>query len=62
MVLGKPKTAGILEGSDRLFRPKGKPTFSGFQVSDVVCLDCGYVGRCLSEDERSELEEQLGKA
>jgi hypothetical protein len=62
MVLGKPKAAGILEGSDRLFWPKGKPMFTGFQVSDVVCLDCGYVGRCLSEDERAELEEKLRKA
>jgi hypothetical protein len=62
MVLGQPKAAGILEGGDRLFRPMGKPMFAGFQVSDVVCLDCGFVGRCLSEDERSELEEKLRKA
>jgi len=62
MMLGQPKTAGILEGSDRLFRPMGKAMFAGFPVSDVVCLDCGYVGRCLSEDERYELEEKLRKA
>ncbi len=61
MVLGQPKMAGILDASDRLFRPMGKPMFLGFQVSDVVCLDCGYVGTCLSEDERSELEKKLQK-
>jgi hypothetical protein len=31
-------------------------------VSEVVCLDCGYVGTCLSEDERSGLEKKLRKA
>ena len=36
--------------------------FLGYQVSDVVCLDCGYVGTCLSEDERAELEKKLRKA
>jgi hypothetical protein len=40
----------------------GKGTFLGFQKSDVVCLDCGYVGTCLSEDERASLEEKLRKA
>jgi len=33
--------------------------FLGFQTSDVACLDCGYIGTCLSEDERSGLERKL---
>jgi hypothetical protein len=61
MVLGQPKASGILDARDSLFRPMGKPMFLGFQTSDVVCLDCGYVGTCLSEDERSELEKKLRK-
>jgi hypothetical protein len=40
----------------------GKRMFLGFQTSDVVCLDCGYVGTCLSEDESSEPEKKLRKA
>jgi hypothetical protein len=62
MVLGQPKATGILEPRDGLFRPMSKPMFLGFQTFDVVCLDCGYVGACLSEDERSELEKKLRKA
>jgi hypothetical protein len=61
MVLGPQEKAGFLEG-DNLFRPMGKPMFLGFQTYDVVCLDCGYVGTCLSEDERSELEKKLWEA
>jgi len=62
MVLGQPKAAGGLDARDSLFRPMDKPMFLGFQVSEVVCLDCGYVGTCLSEDERSGLEKKLRKA
>ena len=62
MVLGQPKATGILEPRDSLFRPMGKPMFLGFQVFDVACLDCGYVGTCLSEDERAGLEKKLRKA
>ena len=58
MVLGQPQT---LEAESQ-FRPMGKPMFVGFQTYPVVCLDCGYVGTCLSEDERSELERKLRKA
>jgi hypothetical protein len=62
MVLGQPKAAGALDARDSLFRPKGPPMFLSFQMSDVVCVDCGYVGTCLSEDERAELEKNLRKA
>lgn len=62
MVLGQPKATGILDARDSLFRPMGKRTFLGFQTYDVACLDCGYVGTCLSEDERSGLEKELQKA
>ena len=61
MVLGPPEVAGFLEG-DKLFRPMGKPMFLGFQTYRVACLDCGYVGTCLSEDERAGLEKKLRKA
>ena len=61
MVLGQPKVSGTFDASDSLFRPMGKPMFLGFQVYDVVCLDCGYAGTCLSEDERSALEQKLQK-
>jgi hypothetical protein len=54
--------AGALDAKDSLFRPAGKWTFVGFQTFDVACLDCGYVGTCLSEDERSGLEKKLGEA
>jgi hypothetical protein len=62
MVLGQPKGAGLLDTRDSLFRPMAKPTFLGFQTYEVACLDCGYVGTCLSEDERSGLEKKLRKA
>ena len=61
MVLGQPKATGILEPGDSFFRPMGKPMFIGFQMYEVACLDCGYVGTCLSEDERAGLEEKLRK-
>jgi len=62
MVLGQPKAAGVLDARDSLFRPMGKRAFLGFQTYDVACPDCGCVGTCLSEDERSELEKKLRKA
>ena len=61
MVLGRPKATGFLEG-DSHFRPTGKGTFLGFQTFDVACLDCGYVGTSLSEDERAALEKKLREA
>jgi hypothetical protein len=57
MVLGQQA-----ERAGFLFRPMGKPMVLGFQTYRVACLDCGYVGTCLSEDERSELETKLRKA
>jgi hypothetical protein len=62
MVLGQPKATGIHDARDSLFRPMGKPMFLGFQTFDVACIDCGYVGTCLSEDERAGLEKKLGEA
>jgi len=59
MVLGQPKMAGAMDARDTLFRPAGTPMFLGFQVYDMACLDCGYIGTCLSEDERSGLERKL---
>jgi hypothetical protein len=61
MVLGPPAASNLLDSGDGLFRPMGKPMFLGFQTYRVACLDCGYVGTCLSEDERSELEKKLRK-
>ncbi len=59
MVLGQQATTG--GGLDSLFRPMGKAMLLGFQTYRVACLDCGYVGTCLSEDERSGLEDKLRK-
>ena len=53
LVLGQPTSVN-------LFRPIAKPMFLGFQTFDVACLDCGYVGTCLSEDERAGLEKNFG--
>lgn len=62
MVLGQPKASGAFDARDPLFRPMSKPMFLGFQTFDVACLDCGYVGTCLSEDERAGLEKKLREA
>ena len=48
-----------MELDDTLFRPVGKPMFLGFQTHGVACLDCGYVGTCLDEDERGGLEKKM---
>ena len=61
MVLDRPITTNITNAGDGLFRPVGKSMFLGFQTFPVACLDCGYVGTCLSEDERSGLEKELSK-
>ena len=62
MVLGPQEVAGFLDPRDSLFRPMGTPMFLGFQTYRVACLDCGYVGSCLSEDERSGLEKKVRDA
>ena len=59
MVLGQAKTAGALDTGDSQFHPSGNWTFLGFQRYEVACLDCGYVGTCLSEDERAGLEKKV---
>jgi len=58
MVLGQ----AVLDARNSQFRPIGNWTYLGFQTYDVACLDCGYVGTCLSEDERSELEKKIQNA
>ncbi len=60
MVLGPQETAHLT--GDSLFRPMGQPMFLSFQMYRVACLDCGYVGTCLSEDERSGLEQKVRNA
>jgi hypothetical protein len=50
------------DAGDSLFRPMGKPMLLGFQTFDVACMECGYVGTCLSEEERAGLEKKLGEA
>jgi hypothetical protein len=62
MVLGPQEVAGLLDPKDSLFRPMGMPMFLGFQTYRVACLDCGYIGSCLSEDERSGLEKKVRDA
>jgi hypothetical protein len=64
MVLGQPESpgAGLSGAGDGQFRPMGKPMFVGFQTYPMACLDCGYVGACLSEDERAGLEKKLREA
>ena len=60
MVLGPQEKAEL--AGDSLFRPMGQPMFLGFQMYRVACLDCGYVGTCLSEDERIGLENKVRDA
>jgi hypothetical protein len=59
MVLGQEPPSSI--AGDSLFRAIGHHMFIGFQIYRVACLDCGYVGTCLSEDERAGLEKKLAK-
>lgn len=43
----------------RNFAPKGKMMWVGYSPLSFVCRDCGYLGICLSEDERSELDSKI---
>ena len=36
--------------------PCGKLMWMGYQPLHFACRDCGYLGMCLSEKERSELD------
>ncbi len=62
MVLGQQEAGCAFSAGSSLFRPTAKPVFVGFQIYRVACLDCGYVGTSLSEDERSALETKLRAA
>ena len=44
------------------FVPKGKLMMIGFATYAVACLDCGYLGGSLSEEDRSELEKKVQDA
>jgi len=60
MVLGQPQAwSEILHAGYGLFRLQGKPALTGFQIYPVACLDCGYVGTCLSEDELPALAKKV---
>jgi hypothetical protein len=43
-----PRTVG--------FVPKGKMMMMGYTPLSFVCRDCGYLGSCLDEEERLELD------
>ena len=38
--------------------PCGKLMWVGYQPLHFACRDCGYLGMCLSEKERAELDEK----
>jgi hypothetical protein len=50
------------EKAFRNFAPKGKMMVVGYSPLSFVCRDCGYLGICLSEKERSELDAKLKEA
>jgi DNA-directed RNA polymerase subunit RPC12/RpoP len=41
------------------FVPKGKLMMLGFATYAIACLDCGYLGGALTEDDRSDLEKKV---
>jgi C4-type Zn-finger protein len=43
------------------FAPKGKVMLFGYAPIWFVCRDCGYLGRCLSEKDRAELDGKVGE-
>jgi hypothetical protein len=47
------------EKSFRNFAPKGTMMLLGYSPLSFVCPDCGYLGICLSEKERGELDVKL---
>ena len=44
------------------FAPKGKFMMLGFATYAVACLDCGYVGTSLTEEDRCELDKKVRDA
>ncbi len=47
------------EKAFRNFAPGGKMMWVGYSPICFVCRDCGYLGICLSEKERSELDAKI---
>jgi hypothetical protein len=45
----------------RNFSPKGKMMIMGYSPLSFVCRDCGYLGVCLSEKERGELDAKVNE-
>jgi len=45
----------------RNFAPTGKVMWVGYALRSFVCRDCGYLGICLSEKERSELDTKINE-
>jgi hypothetical protein len=44
------------------FVPVGKVMVVGFKTYRMACLDCGYIGTCLGEAERCDLERKVRDA
>jgi hypothetical protein len=49
------------ENEFRNFAPKGKMMLFGYSPISFVCRDCGYLGRCLSEKDRAELDAKVSE-
>ena len=49
-MLGNPRAG------DGSFVPLGKLMLVGYQMCSFACLDCGFIGSCLSEEFRCKLE------
>jgi hypothetical protein len=45
----------------RNFSPKGKLMWVGYSPLSFVCRDCGYLGICLSEQERAEMDAKINE-
>ena len=45
----------------RNFAPKGKMMWVGYSPLSFVRRDCGYLGICLSESERLELDAKINE-
>ncbi len=44
------------------FVPKGKLMMVGFATYALACLDCGYLGGTLTEEDRHDLEKKVAAA
>ena len=43
------------------FVPKGRTMLSGYPIVSFVCMDCCYVGNCLSRDNVEDIRENASK-